>query len=474
MSNPDTRMSEVNKSEELNRSFGVRTSIFKAYDVRGVYPDELNGDIAYKVGFATAKFLGDKNKGKKLKLVVGEDGRIASPALRGAVIDAFTKAGADVIYIGPCTTPLFYFSVNNFKADGGIMVTASHNPPQYGGLKIVGYESSPIGAETGLKDIENISKGEFIPAQEIGSVEEKNAISEYVDFLVKESGLGSDADKIKIVIDTGNGMKPLIVNPLMERLKLSFTPMYFEIDCRFPNHSPDISKSEALSELRKKVVETKADLGVAFDGDGDRVMFVDEKGEIIGADFILALLYKSASSLFHKPKTVYDIRVSRSVKELLGSKGFKSRPGHSFIKQVMKEHDAELGGELSGHLFFREMKYAESSTLAMLRVIKILHESAGSMSGLIEPFKKYFHSGETNIAVPSREEGLRIQKMLKEKYKDGKLDETDGVTIEYPAWWFNLRLSNTEPIMRLVIEADNADLMNQKVQELMTEIKKTA
>lgn len=446
------------------------SNIFKAYDIRGVYPEEINKDNAYKIGLATVKFLQSKSASwrtnKKLNLVIGEDARLASPALRGAVVDAITKAGANVIYIGQCTTPLFYFSVNHLKADGGIMATASHNPSRYGGLKIVGLESSPIGAETGLKEIESLSASEIKLSQEVGNIEEKNIVSDYIDFLISTSKISKDADKLKIVIDTGNGMKPLVIEPLMAKLGFSFVPLYFEIDCSFPNHSPDISKKESLQELKKKVVDSSADLGIAFDGDGDRVMFVDEKGEIVKAEYILALLYKNASSFLHKPKVVYDIRVSRSIKELLGSMGIKSRPGHSFIKKIMKENRADIGGELSGHFFFKEMKYAESSALVMLKIMEILHDSASPMSELIKPFQKYFHSGEINIEIQNREDGLKIVDQLKNKYNDGKVDETDGITIEYPSWWFNLRLSNTEPIIRLVVEANTKELMDQKINEV--------
>lgn len=462
------------------------SNVFKAYDIRGVYPEEINKELAFRVGGATVKFLQTKNTDKKqLTLVVGEDCRLSSSTLRGAVIDAATKVGAKVYYIGFCTTPLFYFSVNKLKADGGIMVTASHNPPQYGGLKMVASESKPIGEGTGLKEIEKISQ-EKLELVAGGTVEEVDLVSDYINFLVAEAGLRPKEAKLKIVIDAGNGMSPIVLNSLMTKLNISYTPIYFKIDCSFPNHSPDISRREALADLVEKVKESGADLGVAFDGDGDRVMFVDGKGEIIRAEYILALLFKAYSGLFNKPKTVYDLRISKSIKELFGSRGIVSRPGHSFIKKVMREHDAELGGELSGHFFFKKMMYAESSVLVMLKVFKIVSESGKSISELIKPFQKYWHSGEINIEIIDRGQVTGILNSLKDKYKDGKIDELDGVTVEYwpsPStgiravsgntgnWWFNLRLSNTEPIVRLVVEADTKELMEQKVKELTEEIK---
>ena len=447
------------------------SNIFKAYDVRGVYPEEINRENAYKIAFATVKFLKAKNPGKKLKLVVGEDCRIASPTLRGAVIDALTKAGANVYYISLCTTPLFYFSVNKLKADGGLMVTASHNPSQYGGLKIVGFESSPIGADSGLKEIEKMSQENLEPAKEPGKIEEVTLVGDYADFVIKNSKIGANSGKIKIIIDAGNGMTPLVLGPLMEKIKFSYTPLYFEIDCNFPNHSPDISKKESLVELKNKVMEGQFDLGIAFDGDGDRVMFVDEKGEIIRAEFILALLFNNSGGFFRKPRAVYDIRISRSIKELIGSRGIKSRPGHSFIKQAMRANNADVGGELSGHFFFKEMKYVESSVLVMLKILKIMSDRRKPLSELIKPFQKYWHSGEINIPIESREGGAKIIQKLKEKYKDGKIDELDGVTAEYDNWWFNLRLSNTEPIVRLVVEANTRELMEEKESELTQTIK---
>jgi phosphomannomutase len=454
------------------------SGVFKAYDIRGVYPEEITKDLAFKVGGATIKYLNDNYtaSGRPTTIVVGEDCRLSSPTLRGAVVDAATRAGARVYYIGYCTTPLFYFSVNKLKADGGIMVTASHNPPQYGGLKIVGPGSTPIGESTGLREIEKMSL-EKISFVEGGGVDEANFVQDYIDFIINETKLGAKASKLRIVIDAGNGMTPVVLGSLMDKLKLKYTPLYFKIDCSFPNHSPDISRHEALNDLVEKVKETEADIGIAFDGDGDRVMFVDNKGEVIGAESILALLFKEYSRFFHKPKTVYDLRISRAVQEILGSSGVICRPGHSFIKKVMRETDAELGGELSGHFFFKKMGYAESSILVMLKILKIVSESGKSLNELVKPFGKYWHSGEINMDVRNKEQITNILNILREKYKDGKMSEVDGLTIDFwnaegGSWWFNLRPSNTEPIMRLVVEADSRQLMHQKAEEIKLEIKK--
>ncbi len=442
------------------------SGIFKAYDIRGVYPEELNKELAFKIGGATVKFL------KAKTLVIGEDARVSSPHLRGAIVDAVTKAGCNVKYIGLCTTPLFYFSVNKMDVDGGIMITASHNPPNYGGLKIVGPKSLPVGSESGLLEIQKLSEGIIERAKKEGTIEEVNFVNEYVESVSLKSGLDPEkAKKIKFVVDAGNGMTPVVLRPLLAKLKLSDIKIHFEIDGGFPNRSPDVSKEENLRDVEERVVQTGAELGVAFDGDGDRVVFVDGKGKKIDSGFILGLLFNLESGFFGNPKTVYDLRFTKAIKELLGGNGIRTRVGHSFIKETMRKNNADLGGELSGHFFFKEMGFVESSVLVMLKVLKILSESKKSIADLVAPFNKYSHSGEINIDIDNREQGLAAIQKLKEKYKDGNVDELDGVTVEYKDWWFNLRLSNTEPIVRLVVEGDSWDLMQTKVKELREIIK---
>ncbi len=461
------------------------SNIFKAYDVRGVYPEEINKENAYKIGFATVKFLLAKSNGKKLNLIIGEDCRIASPTLRGAVIDAITKAGANVSYIGLCTTPLFYFSVNQLKADGGIMVTSSHNPPQYGGLKIVGTGSSSIAQNTGLLEVQRLAEESIEITRSAGTVEEINLVPDYIDFVIQKSGVSPPKlKKVKLVIDAGNGMKPIVLKPLFEKLGVSYMPLYFEVDCNFPNHSPDITKEGALEGLRKKIIEQKADIGIAFDGDGDRIIFMDENGIKIDSGCIFGLLFNDKSRFFSKPRTVYDLRFSRSVKELVGKSGIKSRVGYVFIKELMDTHSCDLGGELSGHFFFKETNYTESSSLVMLKILKILSENDRKISELIKPFQKYYYSGEINTELgdtsiqssneESKKKAVTIMNRIKEEYKDGKIDELDGVTIDLwdkDKFWFNVRPSNSEPVLRLVVEAKTKELMDQKVKELTQVIK---
>lgn len=445
------------------------SGVFKAYDIRGVYPEELNKELAFKVGGATVKFLNAKT------LVIGEDARISSPALRGAVVDAVTKAGANVYYIGQCTTPLFYFSANKIKADGGIMITASHNPPHYGGLKIVGPRSRPIGKETGLLEIEKLSEGNIETAKKEGMVEEVNFIEDYVNFVISRSKIDpATAKNIKFVVDAGNGMTPIVLRPLLSKLKLNDVKIHFEIDGGFPNRSPDVSKEENLMDVKARVVETGSRFGVAFDGDGDRIVFVDHEGKKIDSSFILGLLFNLGSGFFGKPKTVYDLRFSRAIKELLGGYGIRSLVGHTFIKEAMLRNNADLGGELSGHFFFKEMGSVESSVLVMLKILKLLSENRKDIAELVRPFNRYSNSGEINIEIGNNEQGVAIIQRVKEKYKDGRIDELDGVTVDYKDWWFSLRLSNTEPIIRLVVEGDTLDIMQGKVKELRSVINSPA
>lgn len=439
--------------------------IFRAYDIRGIFPDQINENVALKVSNATAHFFLAK------KIVVGLDVRNSSPELANKVIEGATLAGSDVLFIGHTTTPLFYFAVKELGADAGIMVTASHNPKEYNGLKIVGPGASHIGLDSGLKNIKVMSGGPLFEASVSGMIYEEDGIkNKYIDFLFAESK--GSTRKLKLVIDAGNGSAAIVLKPLLERLKMEYEPLFFNIDGSFPGRGPNPDLPEATQILSNKVKELNADMGIAFDGDADRVIFLDEKGKIISPQFILALLWQSSGS---KIRAVYDLRFSKMVRDLIGQAGFKSRVGHSYMYQVMKERDADIGAETSGHFFFKEMAFSESAILAMIMVINALSQSDKSLSNLIEPFLGTHYSGEIDINIGSKEEGFqeKLFKQLKEKYKDEVLEELDGLTIEHWSnqndpnrWWFNVRVSNTEPILRLVVEAGDDNLMNDKIEEI--------
>ena len=428
--------------------------IFRAYDVRGIYPEEINTQVALKVANAACRYL------KARRIIVAHDVRESSPELASAVLDGATIAGAEVTYIGHSTTPLFYYAVKESGADGGIMITASHNPKEYNGLKIVGKGASPIGFETGLNDIKSLYREPLAEAETSGLVHEDDDLRKaYTDFLREQIKFSKD---LNVVIDAGNGSAVFVIKPLLSHIQFNIHQLFFEPNGKFPGRGPDPTKDGALQELQKKVTETGSDIGFAFDGDGDRLVVVNEKGEIISPQFILALLWEAKG----KGKVVYDLRFSRSVKELFGDSGVKSKVGHSYICQAMVKEKADIGGETSGHFFFKEMNYTESSVLAMIALLNYISASGKKISELVAPLQKYAGSGEINISIESKEKATSILSKLKEDYKDGKIDELDGVTVEYEDWWFNIRPSNTEPLMRLVIEANNKELLDQKVGEL--------
>ena len=439
------------------------SNIFRAYDVRGIYPEEINTDIAKRVGNAVVRYLEAHSAGlgQAKTIVVGEDGRIGSPELRRALVEGVTSAGANVIYLGQCTTPLFYFVVNRLKAGGGVMVTASHNPAQYNGLKFVGPGSIPIASDSGLLEIEKLSEN-LVTADKRGGVKEANLVGDYVDEVIKLAGRFKN--NLKIVLDASNGITPVTSKPLLDKLGISFIPLNFDIDGSFPNHSPDTSKEENLRQLQEAVLANGADLGFAFDGDGDRISFVDKSGAYIKPDYILSLLFKNSSGLFKKPKAVYDLRFTKSVRDYFGSNGLRSKVGYTFIKRLMRETGADFGAELAGHFYMKEMNYSEAASLMMLRVLKIVNREKKSLGELVKHWQKYFSSGEINTYT---ENGAEIISALKTKYGDGKQDELDGLTVEYNSWWFNIRPSNTQPMIRLVVEADTKELMEEKKKELI-------
>jgi len=443
----------------------MNQSIFKAYDVRGLYPQEFDEQAAYRIARATAEFLGAKT------MLVAMDERHSSVTIKEAVIAGLEDGGvAEIIDIGAATTPMYYFAAYDAKVDGGIMVTASHNPPQYNGLKIVGRGGVPIYSGSGLKDIQKLLELDNTSKQ-AGSVEEISVLNQYLNFLVRESS--GKNKRIRFVIDASNGVAPVVLKPLLEKLNLDPVLLNFDIDGNFPNHSPDISKKDNLQQLKNKIIETGADLGFAFDGDADRLTVLDEKGDKLPAEFVVGLLFKAQSGLFRKLKVVYDLRFSKSIKELVGKNGFPSPTGYVYVRGKMEEIGADLGGELAGHFDFKEMNYAESAMLAMLRILNIVASSGKTLSALVEPFKKYVNSGEINIEI-NQNDSLRskIMENFKNKYSDGKQNFLDGITVEYPEWWFNARFSNTEPLIRIVVEAGTKELMEQKKEELILEIKK--
>lgn len=431
---------------------------FKAYDIRGLYPQELNEALAYQIGNATAQVLGLAGK----KYVVGRDMRVSGPMLKAAVIKGLVDAGVHVIDVGMVSTPTVTFSMHHLHTEGGIQVTASHNPPQYGGIKITGPGFKPIGGGSGMEEIEAIARACKMVKVPGGSVTEAVTLDAYAAYLAK---LWAPKRKLKIVVDGGNGIIGTLFQHLLPRLTdVEIIPMYFDPDGRFPVHEANPLKNENLKDLIARVKAEKADFGAGFDGDGDRCALVDEKGQIITCDLTTALLAKYYLAREPGATVAYDLRSSKVVAEFaasLGGKAVETRVGHSFIKQTMKSHHAVFAGELSGHYYFRDFFGADSGLYAFILLANIISE-APNLSGLIAPLQKYFHTGEINFKVADPDAVMAKIKAI----PGAQVAELDGVTVRFKDWWCNLRASNTEPVVRLNLEADTAALRDAKLAEV--------
>lgn len=445
----------------------INESIFRSYDIRGLYPEEINKETAYLIGKAYICWLNSKSKILNSKILVSCDMRDSSPELSEALVRGLTESGADVIDIGLSTTPMHYFGINFLNTDGGIMVTASHNPAEYNGFKVSLAKAVPVGKDSGLEEIKKIALDEKeTVVNDIGMVAQKDILEDYVDFLTKNRKINKN---LKLVVDAGNGMAGFVLPKIFEKLGIqNYEPLYFDLNGNFPNHEANPLKEETLTELKKKVLENKADLGIAFDGDGDRVGFVTSNGEAARGDYIIALI---AGLLLEKKsgeKIIYDVRSSRSVSEFIERKDgipLRGKVGHSYMKERLRGEGILFGGELSMHYYFQEFFNCDSGELAMIKILELLSESGKSLTELVLPLKRYFQSGELNFNVADKEAKI---KEIENKFSGGKIDYLDGLTVEYPDWWFNLRASGTEPLLRLNIEANTIKLLGEK-RELLTE-----
>ncbi len=442
-------------------------SIFKAYDVRGVYPTELDEELAYKIGRAYVTFL------KVDKVAVSQDMRESSDSLKKELIRGITDQGADVIEIqGLCSSPKSYFACWFLKVPGSVMVTASHNPGKYNGFKFTRQEAIPISGDTGMKDIEKlVLLNKFKNVGKKGEVIKKEITLAYKKHILSMFGVRK-IKPLKVVIDAGNGMGGADMELVLDELPLKVDKMYFKPDGSFPNHEANPLKEENLVDLKKKVLEEKADLGIAIDGDADRVFFIDEKSEIIPADFITCLIAEEMLKKKKGEKVLYDLRSSWIVKEVIEKSGGISRMskvGHSFIKEQMRREKAIFAGELSGHFYFRDNFYTDSGVIALLKVIEIISEKGKKLSEIIKPLKKYYASGEINSEVKDKQAKM---KALAGVYKDGKVSWLDGVRVDFDDWWFNVRPSNTEPLLRLNLEAKSKWLMEEKRDDVLKKIRK--
>jgi len=456
----------------------MQESIFKSYDIRGIYPGEFDAEAAYKIARATVICT------KANVVVVGRDMRASSPEIAAAVIRGITDQGADVIDIGLASTPLFYFAVADYDLhDAGMMVTASHNPKEYNGLKIVYGDGRGIGLESGLAAIRDLAMaGDFSDVPR-GTVVESDVRAEYIAklfaFVPKES-----ITPLKVVVDAGNGMGGLLTADIFGNLPCELTPIFLDLDGTFPNHEPNPIKEANLADLKKKVLEIGADLGVAYDGDADRVGFIDSRGAMVRGDIVAILLAKEILRVSQGALVLGDVRVTTAMKEEVVAAGGRfefCKVGHANIKKQMKEGGAAFAGELSAHYYFNDFPGIESGDLTMLYVLAAIRPRAHgretiSASGkplhdLVAEYLRYFHSGEINFTVADKE---KIIQAAEEKYVASAVSvlKLDGLRVDFSDWWFSLRASNTEPLLRLNLEATTKELMEEKKQELTNLIKK--
>jgi phosphomannomutase len=454
----------------------MNPGIFKAYDIRGVYPDDLNEEDAWKIGCATARFLRsllrgyERGQAASQSLCVGHDMRTHSEAIAKALIDGMNSTGANVIDIGMIDTPQMYFAINHLGTCGGVQVTASHNPAKYNGFKISGLEAKPIGGDTGLKDIEHIAMALLHTKGNVtGSIENRDLTAEYKKHVLKF--LRSNVKKLKIAVDASNGMAGKMVPALFDKLPVKIFDLNFKHDGKF-KHEPNPLVEKNLAELKKLVKKNKCDFGVCFDGDADRMMMVDEKGNTIGCDLMTALMAPYFLEKEPKSTIVYDLRSSRVVAEEIikhGGTPRRERVGHAFMKKALRDSHAVFGGELSGHFYYRDNFYADSAMITLVHIINIVSEKNAPISELISPLKRYSSSGEINFEVENKQTKMDE---LTRRYSDGQIDHLDGVTIGYKEWWFNCRPSNTEPLLRLNVEAKSKELLDEKLSEITEQLGK--
>lgn len=422
--------------------------LFKAYDIRGVVPDELNPDIAYRIGRALVTYLGVDN------VCVGRDMRVSGQVLATALIDGIRDQGADVTDIGLISTDGLYFAVGKFGFSAGVMVTASHNPAEYNGFKLCKSEARPLSLDEGIGEIRDlVLANEFSEPERRGDLIERDVTDEFVDHALSMIDVES-VTPMRIAVDAGNGMAGKVLPRVFERLPGELIPLFFELDGTFPNHEANPIEPENTRDLRAAVVAHNLDMGVAFDGDADRMFLIDDNGEFVGGDMVTAMVAQSLLRKNPGSAVVYNLICSRTMPELIereGGRPIRSRVGHSFIKAHMRREDAIFGGEHSGHFYFRDNWYADSGLIAFLTVLELLSADGRSVSEYLKPIDTRFRSGEINSEVADVDGTLA---KVREAFADGELDELDGLTISYPTWWFNLRASNTQPLLRLNVEAD--------------------
>ncbi|MDP2934849.1 MAG: phosphomannomutase/phosphoglucomutase [bacterium] len=442
--------------------------IFKAYDIRGIYPTEINEDIAHKIGRGTAKFL------KAEKIVIGRDNRLSSDSLFKALCDGIQDEGVDILDIGITTTPIFYLVVAKYGYGGGVMISASHNPKEYNGFKIVKSGSMPVGEESGLLEIKKIIKKlKSISLKnkiKRGKLEQRDVIEHYLKNILRFVDIES-IKPLKVVVDTANGAAGLVVKELDKRLPITMIHLFPELDGRFPNHQPNPMHPAATAVLQEKVLKQKADFGIAFDGDGDRILFIDEKGKRINPNYIAALIvnrfFKRAGG-----RISFDTPTSWVLREEIKKTGnipICTKVGHVYLKERILRQKAIFGAESSGHYYLLEDYSVESPFFVFFKILELISKEGKSLSVMIKPFQRYFINGAVFKADNAEKKIKKVEKFY--KYAP-RLSLYDGLSVDYPNWHFVLRISHTEPIMRLVVEAKTQKLLDAKMKQIKSILEK--
>jgi len=444
----------------------LHPDIFKAYDVRGTYPDQINEDVARAIGAAFVAYL------QAGRIAVGRDMRLSSPSLAQAFIDGATGQGADVVDYGMIPTDMLYFAVARDQHDGGAQITASHNPKQYNGMKMVRQEAFPLSGEDGLMDIRAmIAAGRLpAPAARRGQVMDRNALDAYLAHVLSfiDPAL---VRPFNVVLDAGSGMAGLVAPKLFDRLACRTTRLCFEIDGRFPNHEANPLIDENRRHIEARVLAEGADVGIAWDGDADRCFFIDGGGAFVSGDFITALL--AEAFLLKQPGStiIYDLRASHAVKDVVEryrGTSLMNRVGHAFFKRRMRETNAIFGGEVTGHYYFRDNFFADNGFIPALLILELMSKKGTSLRDLLEPLRRrYFISGEINTKLPGMAAVPATLERIATRYVDGSQHRLDGLSVHYPDWHFNVRPSNTEPLLRLNLEAGSPELMAAKRDEVL-------
>ena len=445
----------------------IEPGIFKAYDIRGLYPEQLHAEVARRVGRALVEYLGAR------KIAVGRDCRLSSPELAAAFIEGARSESCAVVDIGVVGTDMLYYYVARHDLDGGAIVTASHNPRHWNGLKLVRRGALALSGDAGIKEIrEWVGEGRFAdtpPAT--GALETASAQEDYARHCL--SFVDANAlPPLKVVLDTANGMGAIGAAAIFDRLSVDTVRMYFDLDGTFPNHPADPLLEENRRDLVERVLSEKADLGIAWDGDADRCFFIDDTGSYVPGDFVTALLGEAFAHSEPGARIIYDVRASRAVSDrvrIAGGVPLMNRVGHAFIKKRMRDEDAAFGGEVSGHFYFRDNWFADNGMIPALLVLERLGHEGKSLSELVAPLRERYHiSGEINSPVADVERTLA---RVRERHRDGRVGTLDGISVDYDTWHFNVRPSNTEPLLRLNLEADSREAMEKHRDEVLALIR---